>query len=49
MNEADYLEIVWQTAFFGSNYDKLLSIKNKNNPGNFFNCWKCVGWTGADE
>jgi hypothetical protein len=49
INEADYLEVDWQTAFFGSNYKKLLRIKQKYNSGNLFNCWKCVGWTGANE
>lgn len=49
MNEADVLEDDWQTAFFGSNYNKLLNIKNTYDPTNFFNCWKCVGWTGSYE
>lgn len=49
MNEADVLEVDWQTAFFGSNYNKLLSIKQQYDPSGFFNCWKCVGWTGASE
>jgi hypothetical protein len=49
MNDADYLEVDSQTAFFGSNYNKLLSVKNKYDPNIFFNCGKCVGWSGADE
>lgn len=48
-NEADYLEDDWQTAFFGQNYNTLLSIKDKYDPTTFFNCWKCVGWTGPSE
>jgi FAD/FMN-containing dehydrogenase len=47
MNEADYLEVDWQTAFFGSNYNRLLEIKRQYDPTNFFNCWKCVGWNNS--
>lgn len=35
MNEADYLEENWQTAFFGTNYDRLLRIKQQYDPSNF--------------
>ena len=49
MNEGDWTEENWQHAFFGSNYDKLLSIKRKYDPTGLFNCWKCVGWNGYDE
>jgi FAD/FMN-containing dehydrogenase len=44
-----YIEDDWQTALFGSNYNRLAGIKKQYDPSNFFNCWKCVGWTGADE
>jgi hypothetical protein len=45
MNEADVMEPDWRQSFWGEeNYDKLLSIKQKYDPTNFFNCWKCVGW-----
>ncbi|KAH6684595.1 hypothetical protein B0J14DRAFT_453286, partial [Halenospora varia] len=36
MNEADYLEVDWQTAFFGSNYGRLLGTKNQYDPTHFF-------------
>jgi hypothetical protein len=49
VNEADYLEDDWQTAFFGTNYQRLLGIKQQYDSTNFFNCWKCVGWDGYDE
>jgi len=49
VNEADQLEVDWQTAFFGSNYPKLLAIKNKYDPTNFFNVYKGVGWTGETD
>ncbi|KIJ42536.1 hypothetical protein M422DRAFT_170983 [Sphaerobolus stellatus SS14] len=44
MNEADVYEENWQEAFFGSNYDKLLAIKNKYDPNHLLDCWQCVGW-----
>ncbi|CAD6904284.1 unnamed protein product [Tilletia controversa] len=43
-NEADVLEEDWKTAFFGANYAKLLSIKQKYDPNNMFIVWKGVGW-----
>lgn len=49
MNEGDWTEENWQQTFFGSNYDRLLSIKKKYDPTGLFNCWKCVGWTGYDD
>lgn len=47
-NEADYFEPNWQEAFWGSNYPKLLEIKNKYDPNGLFYCHHCVGsesWT----
>ncbi|KIK58057.1 hypothetical protein GYMLUDRAFT_171811 [Collybiopsis luxurians FD-317 M1] len=32
MNEADYTEPDWKDAFYGSNYDRLLAIKDKWDP-----------------
>ncbi|KAF2658913.1 FAD-binding domain-containing protein [Lophiostoma macrostomum CBS 122681] len=49
MNEGDYMEQDWQQTFFGSNYAKLLQVKQKYDPGQLFNCWKCVGWTGYHD
>ncbi|KAK0530764.1 hypothetical protein OC842_003824 [Tilletia horrida] len=43
-NEADVLEEDWKTAFFGANYDRLLSIKNKYDPDSMFIVWKGIGW-----
>ncbi|KAF2094169.1 FAD-binding domain-containing protein [Rhizodiscina lignyota] len=42
-NEADWAEPNWQSVFYGSNYNKLLQIKQKYDPDNLFTCWKCVG------
>lgn len=49
MNEGDYLEPEWQQTFFGSNYDRLLEVKQKYDPNSMFNCWKCVGFTGETD
>ncbi|KAG2230460.1 hypothetical protein BDF21DRAFT_468414 [Thamnidium elegans] len=44
-NEADILEPKWRQSFWGDdNYDRLVIIKQKYDPNNFFNCWKCIGW-----
>jgi FAD/FMN-containing dehydrogenase len=48
MNEADYGEENWQNAFFGSNYPRLLAIKQRYDPTGLFNCWKCVGWSPSE-
>jgi FAD/FMN-containing dehydrogenase len=43
MNEADFRQPDYQEAFFGSNYKKLLSIKNKWDPNHLFYAIKSVG------
>ena len=48
-NEAHYGEPDWQETFFGTNYDRLLAIKNQYDPSHMFDCWKCVGWRGEQE
>jgi hypothetical protein len=48
-NEASYLEPLWESTFFGDNYDKLLETKNRYDPSHIFDCWKCVGWRGENE
>jgi len=42
-SEADYFEPNWAVSFWGKNYAKLLAIKNKYDPDNFFHCHHCVG------
>ncbi|KAJ7590268.1 FAD-binding domain-containing protein [Mycena floridula] len=49
MNENDVNEPDYTKAFWGSNYDRLLSIKHKYDPDGLLDCWKCVGWKGADQ
>ncbi|KAI9359410.1 hypothetical protein BD770DRAFT_319845 [Pilaira anomala] len=45
LNEADILEPNWTESFWGdANYKRLVEIKQKYDPDNFFNCWKCIGW-----
>ncbi|TPX15357.1 uncharacterized protein E0L32_004634 [Thyridium curvatum] len=48
MNEASMFTDNWQQAWWGDNYDALLSIKNKYDPKKLLNCYKCVGWTAED-
>ncbi|KAF2825172.1 hypothetical protein CC86DRAFT_39683 [Ophiobolus disseminans] len=42
-NEADSYEPDWQTSFFGSNYERLKSVKEKYDPDNVLWCRRCVG------
>jgi FAD/FMN-containing dehydrogenase len=42
-NEADPTTQDWQRAFWGTNYAKLLQIKQKVDPGGLFYCRMCVG------
>ncbi|KAF2670700.1 FAD-binding domain-containing protein [Microthyrium microscopicum] len=43
LNEASYLEPDWQKTFWGSNYPRLLKIKQKYDPNNTLWCYPCVG------
>lgn len=52
MNEADFNQLNWQETFYGDNWDKLLSIKNKWDPNSLFYNLKGVGseaWTVAAD
>jgi hypothetical protein len=42
-NEADANEPQWQTVFWGTNYPKLLQVKNKWDPRGLLRCNRCVG------
>ncbi|MDY6995989.1 MAG: FAD-binding protein [Actinomycetota bacterium] len=42
-NEADYFEPDWQQAFWGTNYNRLLAIKQRVDPGNLFRVHHGVG------
>ncbi|KAF9035121.1 hypothetical protein BJ165DRAFT_1615500 [Panaeolus papilionaceus] len=48
-NEADVYEPNHQDAYWGPNYNALLSIKNKYDPEGILDCWHCVGWKGAQD
>ncbi|KUM66970.1 hypothetical protein ACN42_g59 [Penicillium freii] len=43
-NEANPFTTDWVEAWWGDNYEKLVSIKNKYDPKGLLSCWKCVGW-----
>ncbi|KAJ0165266.1 putative FAD-linked oxidoreductase [Colletotrichum tanaceti] len=52
MNEADFRQPDWQTAFFGDNYARLLAVKNKWDPESLFYVLKGVGseaWNVAPD
>ena len=42
-NEADYFETDWQNQFWGTNYERLLAIKRKYDPGMVFRAHHGVG------
>ena len=43
-NEADAFENNPNDAFWGSNYNRLLSLKKQMDPKNLLTCWNCIGW-----
>ncbi|KAL2175129.1 uncharacterized protein P884DRAFT_279522 [Thermothelomyces heterothallicus CBS 202.75] len=52
MDEADFQQPNFQQAFFGSNYQSLLCVKQKYDPEGFFWATKAVGsekWTVAND
>ncbi|KJA21009.1 hypothetical protein HYPSUDRAFT_188119 [Hypholoma sublateritium FD-334 SS-4] len=49
MNEADIYEPDYENAFWGPHYERLLSIKHKYDPHHLLDCWRCVGWKGAQD
>ncbi|THH08062.1 hypothetical protein EW145_g2966 [Phellinidium pouzarii] len=49
LNEANVYEPNFQQSFWGSNYDRLLSIKNKYDPKHILDCWQCVGFKGSSD
>ncbi|KDN46581.1 hypothetical protein RSAG8_04234, partial [Rhizoctonia solani AG-8 WAC10335] len=48
-NEADVSEPDHENSFWGSNYDRLVSIKKKYDPKGLLDCWHCVNWKGASN
>lgn len=52
INEGDFRQPDWKETFYGSNYEKLLSIKQKWDPESLFFCKLAVGsdaWTVAND
>ncbi|KAK6065746.1 isoamyl alcohol [Seiridium cupressi] len=43
-NEADPWLDQWESAYWGTNYPRLLEIKKSIDPDNLLSCWHCVGW-----
>ncbi|KAF9030371.1 FAD-binding domain-containing protein [Hymenopellis radicata] len=48
-NEADIYEPNFEESFWGNNYEQLMKIKEKYDPGHLLDCWHCVGWRAADD
>jgi len=48
-NEADVYEPYHEQSFWGDNYPRLLSIKEKYDPDHILDCWQCVGWRGPND
>ncbi|KAH6686975.1 hypothetical protein F5X68DRAFT_240458, partial [Plectosphaerella plurivora] len=46
LNEADRNEPKWQEAFWGTNYERLLAVKNKYDPDTMLWCQRCAGSEG---
>ena len=52
LSEGDYKQPNFQEVFYGSNYERLLSIKNKYDPWHMFYAVTAVGseyWTSDSE
>ncbi|ETS76200.1 hypothetical protein PFICI_11587 [Pestalotiopsis fici W106-1] len=52
LNEASAADVNWKNDFYGANYDRLLSIKNKYDPNHLFYAPKAVGsdyWVEQDD
>nr|WCO08179.1 RNase T2 protein [Pestalotiopsis microspora] len=52
LNEGSEADVDWKKDFFGANYDRLLSIKNKYDPHHIFYARKAVGsdyWSEQDD
>ncbi|PPQ89436.1 hypothetical protein CVT25_012815, partial [Psilocybe cyanescens] len=47
LNESDIHEPNHEVSFWGTNYARLLQIKDKYDPRRILDCWHCVGWKGA--
>ena len=47
-NEADPFTEDWQQAWWGTNYDRLLEIKQRYDPDGLLKCWRCVGFEEDD-
>lgn len=49
LNEGDYFEQDWQTAFWGENYPRLAAVKKQLDPKGLFVCRHCVGSEDWEE
>jgi len=51
-NECDGNSLDWKRDFFGENYERLLAVKRRYDPGDLWWCRSCVGsdrWVESEE
>jgi len=48
VNHAASNEPDWKYQFWGSNLERLQTLKNKWDPENRFNCWHCIGYLSKE-
>lgn len=44
VHESNMFTTKFRESYWGTNYDRLLEIKDKYDPDTLLNCWKCVGF-----
>ncbi|KAJ7646069.1 FAD-binding domain-containing protein [Mycena polygramma] len=49
LNEADVYESDYEYTYWGTNYARLLAVKEKYDPHGLLDCWRCVGWKGPGD
>lgn len=48
-NHHSPVEPDWRVSLWGTQYERLLELKNTYDPDRVFNCWHCVGYTGLEN
>jgi hypothetical protein len=48
-NHHSPVETNWRDALWGSQYERLVELKDQFDPDKVFNCWHCIGYTGDEN
>jgi hypothetical protein len=48
-NHHSPVEPNWRDALWGSQYERLVELKDQYDPDKIFNCWHCIGYTGDEN